>query len=307
MQFSSATTGYITGVRFYKAAANTGTHIGSLWTAGGTLLAQATFSGETASGWQQVTFAQPVAIAAGTTYVAGYHTDTGHYSFDLGYFGSNSYTNAPLSAPGGNPSNPNGLYTYSATPTFPTGTFNGSNYWVDVTFSPTPIPVSIQVSAAQTTIPRGTSEQLSATESLSDGSTKDVTSQATWTSSNGTALSVSASGQINGVAQGGATVSASLAGLTGTIGINVVAPISFMVINPPLVLLRPGQSRQLSVTAYLTDWSRLTVTALVRWGGGCSSVTVGSTGLVTANRYGASSVSATLGRSTTYGLVVVTP
>ena len=48
-------TATITGVRFYKAAANTGTHIGNLWTASGTLLATGTFTGETAIGWQQVT------------------------------------------------------------------------------------------------------------------------------------------------------------------------------------------------------------------------------------------------------------
>ena len=56
---SSDVFGAITGVRFYKAAANTGTHIGSLWTADGQRLAQATFTGETASGWQTVTFASP--------------------------------------------------------------------------------------------------------------------------------------------------------------------------------------------------------------------------------------------------------
>ena len=39
-------TGTITGVRFYKESDNTGTHTGSLWTAGGTLLATGTFSGE---------------------------------------------------------------------------------------------------------------------------------------------------------------------------------------------------------------------------------------------------------------------
>ena len=42
----SDVTGTVTGIRFYKAAANTGTHIGSLWTAGGTLLASATFTSE---------------------------------------------------------------------------------------------------------------------------------------------------------------------------------------------------------------------------------------------------------------------
>ncbi len=77
VKFSSEVNGSVTGIRFYKAAANTGTHIGSLWSSTGTLLASATFTNETASGWQQVTFSEPVAITAGTTYVAGYWLPTG--------------------------------------------------------------------------------------------------------------------------------------------------------------------------------------------------------------------------------------
>ena len=64
VKFTADVAGEITGIRFYKDSTNTGTHVGNLWTADGTLLASATFSGETASGWQQVNFATPVAIAA---------------------------------------------------------------------------------------------------------------------------------------------------------------------------------------------------------------------------------------------------
>ena len=35
MAFTTDTNGFITGVRFYKAATNTGTHVGSLWSASG--------------------------------------------------------------------------------------------------------------------------------------------------------------------------------------------------------------------------------------------------------------------------------
>ena len=45
VKFTSDVAGTITGIRFYKSAANTGTHIGSLWTADGTRLASATFTG----------------------------------------------------------------------------------------------------------------------------------------------------------------------------------------------------------------------------------------------------------------------
>ena len=35
MKFRSDIDGYVTGVRFYKAAANTGTHVGTLWSSTG--------------------------------------------------------------------------------------------------------------------------------------------------------------------------------------------------------------------------------------------------------------------------------
>ena len=72
VKFTSETFGAVTGVRFYKAATNTGTHIGSLWSSSGQRLATATFTSETASGWQQVNFSTPVYVYPNTTYVASY-------------------------------------------------------------------------------------------------------------------------------------------------------------------------------------------------------------------------------------------
>src|SRR4029077_14321578 len=79
VKFRADVDGFISGLRFYKSAANTGTHLANLWTSGGALVATATFSGESASGWQQAIFATPEAVSANTTYVASYHTDSGHY------------------------------------------------------------------------------------------------------------------------------------------------------------------------------------------------------------------------------------
>src|SRR5262245_60008126 len=73
LKFRSSSAGRVTALRFYKGSGNTGTHVGHLWTGGGTLLASATFTGETATGWQQVSFASPVSISANTTYVASYY------------------------------------------------------------------------------------------------------------------------------------------------------------------------------------------------------------------------------------------
>ncbi|MEV6980542.1 DUF4082 domain-containing protein [Sphaerisporangium sp. NPDC051017] len=130
VQFQASSDGIVSGIRFYKGAQNTGTHVGSLWTSNGTLLASATFTGETASGWQQVNFAAPVAVTANTTYVASVTTPAGHYSVTRPYF-TLQYNNNPLVAPANG-----GVYAYAATNAFPTSTFQSSNYWVDVVFTP---------------------------------------------------------------------------------------------------------------------------------------------------------------------------
>jgi Domain of unknown function (DUF4082)/Bacterial Ig domain/Purple acid Phosphatase, N-terminal domain/Fibronectin type III domain len=154
VKFTSDIAGYIVGVRFYKGSANTGTHSGSLWSSTGTLLASATFGGETASGWQEVDFGTPVAISANTVYVASYHAPSGGYSVDLGYFANSPRDSAPLHALRDGASGGNGLYLYGATSGFPTNTYQSSNYWVDVVFSQTVTsnpPVISNVQATQIT------------------------------------------------------------------------------------------------------------------------------------------------------------
>jgi hypothetical protein len=131
VKFQTSVAGTVSGIRFYKSSQDTGTHTGELWTSTGTLLATATFTNETASGWQGVTFSNPVSLTPNATYVASYHTNVGHYSVSPDYFTSN-VTSGPLTAP----ANGNGVYTYSSNRAFPTNTFSGQNYWVDVMFNP---------------------------------------------------------------------------------------------------------------------------------------------------------------------------
>jgi hypothetical protein len=151
VKFRSDVAGYISGVRFYKGSTNTGQHIGNLWTSTGTLLATATFSNETASGWQQVSFSPAVAISANTTYVASYHTNTGNYAVDDSYFTSTGVDRAPLHALA-NGVDPNGVFVYGPTSTFPNQTYNAGNYWVDVVFSTT-VPPTPTTAATSTSTP----------------------------------------------------------------------------------------------------------------------------------------------------------
>ena len=133
-KFYSDVAGYITGVRFYKSTANTGTHVGNLWSSTGTRLATVTFGSETASGWQQASFSTAVQITANTTYIISYHTNVGSYAADANYFATAPVDSPPLHAPTSPVANGNGVFAYG-TSQFPTQTFNASNYWVDVVFA----------------------------------------------------------------------------------------------------------------------------------------------------------------------------
>ena len=136
VKFRSDLAGFITGIRFYKGTGNTGTHVANLWTTGGTLLATANFSGETATGWQQVNFASPVAITANTVYVASYFAPLGHYAGDNGFFATTGVDNGPIHLLQDGVSGGNGVYVYGSASAFPSSTWQSSNYWVDVVFTP---------------------------------------------------------------------------------------------------------------------------------------------------------------------------
>ncbi len=136
VKFKSDIDGFITGIRFYKGAINTGTHVGALWSSTGVQLASATFTDESATGWQQVLFASPVPIVANTVYVASYLAPKGGYSLNDAYFATVNTDTPPLHALKSSGNGGNGVYAYGSTATFPTATYQNRNYWVDVMFVP---------------------------------------------------------------------------------------------------------------------------------------------------------------------------
>ena len=133
VRFRSDVNGWVKGVRFFKAGADTSAHTGSLWNNRGQLLATGTFTNESASGWQQLLFTQPVAIEANTTYIASYHTDGGFY-YTWYAFQNQGIDVPPLHALKDGVDGGNGVYIYGSGGTPPTETFNQSNYWVDPVF-----------------------------------------------------------------------------------------------------------------------------------------------------------------------------
>jgi Domain of unknown function (DUF4082) len=111
-------------LRFFKPTGAGAGQVGHLWDGTGTLLATAAFTSETASGWQEVPLPSPMPLVANHTYVVSYSTST-TFAGDLSFF------NAGLDAPPLHVPASGGVYQTS-TGSFPTQTFDSSNYWADI-------------------------------------------------------------------------------------------------------------------------------------------------------------------------------
>jgi hypothetical protein len=159
-----------------------------------------TFTGETASGWQQATFATPIAVTANTTYIASYFTPTGYYAVTEPGFGS-QIDDAPLHALADASAGGNGVYRYGTATAFPNQTWNSSNYWVDVTFVPTDSTPPV-ISAVTATPGTGTA---TITWSTNESSTSRVdygTSPSLGSSVTSTTLATTHSVRLTGLVSG---------------------------------------------------------------------------------------------------------
>jgi hypothetical protein len=178
LKFRSSVDGVISGIQFYKATQNTGTHDVHLWTAAGTLLATATLAASSQTGWQTVNFSTPVAIKANTTYVASYYAPNGRYSINEDYF------DQPLTSDVLSTTSNAGVYAYGGSGQFPTSSWNSSNYWVDVVFEANgtasgntqPVAVNDRLTTAEDTVLRVSKSVLLGNDSDADGDALTITS-----------------------------------------------------------------------------------------------------------------------------------
>jgi hypothetical protein len=174
VKFYSTQAGAIAGIRFYRGAADPRGYTVELFSSSGTLLGSAMDS-DTCSVpcWEQINFASPISIAANTTYVAAYYASNGDYANDTGTSGglTNGASNGPLIAPASSQVGGNGVYTYSRG--FPNQTWQDSNYYVDVSFTPSAPTLMLSFSPPNPSIPPnapGGTVVATAVASWSDGS-----------------------------------------------------------------------------------------------------------------------------------------
>jgi uncharacterized protein YjdB len=284
MKFNSSQAGQITKIRYYKTSEEVGSHEGRIWSTSGTQLANAVFSDETSSGWQEATLSSPYTIDDNTTYVVSVNSNNS-YTYTTNGLAS-MITNGPLSSIAGD----NGVYI-NTIGSFPNNTYNNTNYFRDVTFVVSdPIPVTgVNVSPTSADIDINGTQRMTVTVLPSNATNKNVT----WSSSNSTIASVSTNGLVTGVANGSATITATTqdGNYTATSAITVATiPVTSVIVSPTTATISLNKTRQLTATILPANASNKTVI----WSSGNASIaTINANGLVTGVAVGSTTITVT--------------
>ncbi|MGA2571152.1 MAG: Ig-like domain-containing protein [Terracidiphilus sp.] len=164
--------------------------------------------------------------------------------------------------------------------------------------------VSISVTPVNPTIALGRSQQFAATGTYTDKSTKDITTNVTWTSSSALVAVVSNSTGSQGLATssgvGTATITAKMGSVSGSTGLAVGSPqLVSIAVTPANPSIPAGTTEQFSAMGSYTDNSTANLTGSVTWTSTSTAVaTIGSGGIATGASRGATTITATSGSVT---------
>jgi hypothetical protein len=177
-----------------------------------------------------------------------------------------------------------------------TASFSGKSASVTANVSTTPPTVLSLSISGNTSLTVGGTSQLQATASMSNGTTQNVTSLATWTSGT-TSVATVAAGLVSGASVGSSLITASFGGksasVTVTVGNTPVTVLSLSVTGN--TALQVGGTSQLQATASMSDGSTQNVTASATWTSATTSVATVSSGLVSGVSVGSSLITASFG------------
>jgi uncharacterized protein YjdB len=154
---------------------------------------------------------------------------------------------------------------------------------------------SVTVTPVTTSLTVGGTGQLTATDKDANGTV--LTGRAvSWTTSNSSIVWVNGNGQLTANGAGTATITATSGGQTGTATVSVSqVAVASVAVTPGTASLTPGQTVQLTATAYDANGNALTGRA-VTWSSSPAAVaTVSGTGLATAVAVGTAKLTATIG------------
>ena len=189
------------------------------------------------------------------------------------------------------------------------GTSGGTTHSISVSLTVSPILTSIAVTPASPSASVGSNVQFHATATYSDGSQADITSSASWTSSNTSVATINSTGLAAARAQGMTTIQAASGNISGTTTLTVTASVGaadFTIsVSPTSQTVNRGSSGAYTVTVTAVNGSstvNLSVSGLPRRTSGTfnpSSVTSSTAGAKSTLTVTVRST-ATSGRTTTF-------
>jgi Big-like domain-containing protein len=161
---------------------------------------------------------------------------------------------------------------------------------------------SIEVTPPAKTIPKGLTQQFTATGVFSDNSTQDLTTQVTWSSSAAAIAAVSNLGVVTASSVGTTTINASLGAVTSPGAPVTVSPAALVSIQvtPPTPRIANGLTAQFTAIGIYTDNSNMNVTTNVNWHPSNPLVATisnaaGTQGLATSLAVGSTTITASVG------------
>jgi trimeric autotransporter adhesin len=159
---------------------------------------------------------------------------------------------------------------------------------------------SISVTPETPSVQTGKTQQMTATGTYSDGSTKTITSTVDWTSSDTSEATVSSTGLVTGVAPGTVTVTAALNDISGTTSVTItIANLASIAITPNNASILSDGSQQFTAIGTLDDGTTVNITDEVTWNSSDTGVaTINSSGLATAVATGTTNITASSGSIT---------
>lgn len=154
---------------------------------------------------------------------------------------------------------------------------------------------SIVVTPANAMIAAGLTQQFVATATLSNGTTSDVTTSVTWTTSDTTLATINAQGLLQSLKAGAVTVNAAANNVDGRIAVTIsAAQLRTITVSPASPSVPLGDSQQLTATGSYTDGSTTNLSSNVTWSSSNSAVAaVNTSGLVSSKQTGNATISAT--------------
>jgi trimeric autotransporter adhesin len=153
----------------------------------------------------------------------------------------------------------------------------------------------------------GTTQQFTATGVYSDNSTRDISADVTWKSSNPTVATISNKGLITAVTLGSTQITASLSGITSaatTLPVVTIKSVSIEQKSPLKILVKGTQ--QFTAMATFSDNSQEDATLLAKWASSAPTIaTISATGSATGNSTGSANITASLYGVTSTPLILV--